>query len=261
MNPTGCTRAVWFVCVIVFLAGCSDGGTGRAAQSSPGGDSAVAASTTDSAWVTPSFDPDSFVVRVDNPWFPLVPGMVFSFAGKSDEGAETGTVEVTQDTKTILGVVTTVVHDRVMVGGKLAEETFDWYAQDRAGNVWYFGEDTREYQGGKVTSTEGSWEAGKDGAKPGIVMLARPQVGAMYRQEDAPGTAEDMAKVEQLTATAQVPYGSFSGVLQTAEWVPRAPGNRELKYYVKGVGVVLEVDDHEQERIELVSVSGPGKSR
>jgi len=261
MNPTGRTVAGPFICMIVLLAGCADGGTGRAARSasSSGGDSVVAASTTDTAWVTPSFDPDSFVVRVDNPWFPLVPGMVFSFAGESDEGTETGTVEVTHDTKTILGVVTTVVHDRVVVGGTLAEETWDWYAQDRAGNVWYFGEDTREYQRGKVTSTEGSWEAGKDGAKAGIVMLARPRVGAMYRQEDAPGRAEDMAKVETFAASVQVPYGSFSGVLQTAEWEPRAPGNREFKYYVKGVGVVLEMDEHEQERIELVGVSGPGK--
>jgi hypothetical protein len=249
--------------MMALTAGCGGGGTGQATRSasSSGGDSAVAASTTDSVWVTPPFDPDSFVVRVDHPWFPLVPGTVFAFAGRSDEGTETDTVEVTRDTKTIFGVVTTAVHDRVTAGGKLVEDTWDRYAQDRAGNVWYFGEDTKEYRGGKVVSTGGSWEAGKNGAKAGIVMLARPQVGDMYRQEDAPGTAEDLAKVERLAASVQVPYGRFSGALQTAERNPLERGSRELKYYVKGVGVVLEVDEQEHERIELVSVTGPGKSR
>ena len=263
MKPTGRLVSGMFISITALTVGCADGGTGGASRSasSSGGDSAVAVSATDSAWVTPAFDRDAFVVRVDNPWFPLVPGTVFAFAGKSDEGSETDTVEVMRDTKTILGVVTTVVHDWVTAGGKRVEDTFDWYAQDQAGNVWYFGEDTREYHGGKVVSTEGSWEAGKDGAKAGIVMLAQPKVGDMYRQEDAPGTAEDMARVERLAASASVPYGRFSGLLQTAEWMPRAPRNHEFKYYMKGIGVVLEVDESEHERIELVSVSGPGNSR
>src|SRR5580765_2672143 len=144
MNPTGRVVAGVLTCILALNLGCADGGTGKTTRSasSSGGDSAVAASTTDSAWVTPPFDPDSFVVRVDHPWFPLVPGTVFAFAGRSDEGSTTDTVEVTRETKTILGVVTTVVHDRVSAGGRRVEDTFDWYAQDRAGNVWYFGEDT-----------------------------------------------------------------------------------------------------------------------
>jgi hypothetical protein len=120
--------------------------------------------------------------------------------------------------------------------GKLIEKTYDWFAQDNKGTVWYFGEDTKEYENGKVVSTKGSWEAGVDGAKPGILMPAEPKVGHSYHQEYYPGEAMDMARVLSFDASVRVPYGSFDHVLETKEWTPLQPGFFEKKYYVRGVG-------------------------
>jgi hypothetical protein len=136
---------------------------------------------------TQAIDPTMFVDHVDNPFLPWVVGTKFVF-----DGTEHVEVTVLPDTKEILGVATTVVRDQVFHGSELIEDTLDWYAEDRQGNVWYFGEQTAEYENGKVTSTEGSWEGGVDGAQPGIVMLAQPQVGDTYRQEYLQGEAEDL---------------------------------------------------------------------
>jgi hypothetical protein len=113
-----------------------------------------------------------------------------------------------------------------------------WYAQDRDGNVWSFGEDTKELEGGKVVKTEGSWEAGKDGALPGIIMEADPQVGDRYRQEYYEGEAEDMAEVLSVDERTTVPHGSFEGVLETKDWTPLEPGIVEHKHYARGVGTI-----------------------
>ncbi len=129
-----------------------------------------------------------------------------------------------------------MVDDRAWEGGQLIEKTYDWFAQDKEGTVWYFGEDTKEYENGEVVSTKGSWEAGVDGAKPGIIMQADPKVGQTYRQEYYPGEAEDMAKVLSLDASVTVPYGFFDHVLETKEWTPLQPVFFEKKYYVRGVG-------------------------
>jgi len=203
----------------------------------------------------PRFDPDDFVRRVDNPFFPLVPGTVYKYAGKTDEGVETIEVRVTHETKRILGVRTIVVTDRAYLDGELVEDTIDWFAQDEAGNVWYFGEDTKELVDGVVVSTEGSWLAGEDGARPGIYMLARPRVGVAYPQERATGVAEDRARIVSLNETVSVTYGTFRRCLQTFDDSPLEPDAREFKYYARGIGLVLEVAEPEGERIELVSVS------
>jgi hypothetical protein len=137
-----------------------------------------------------------------------------------------------------MGVECVVVSDKAWENGKLIEQTYDWHAQDKKGNVWYFGEDTKEYNNGKVTSTKGSWEAGVDGAKPGIIMQAHPKVGQSYRQEYYKGEAEDMAKAISLDESVRVPYGSFDGVLETKEWTPLEPSYAEHKYYARGVGQV-----------------------
>jgi hypothetical protein len=121
----------------------------------------------------------------------------------------------------------------------LRESTRDWYAQDADGNVWYFGEDTKEYEGGEVTSTAGSWEAGVDGAVPGIIMKADPKVGDVYQQEYLAGEAEDMAEVLEMDASVEVPYSSFNHVIKTKEWTPLEPGVVEEKYYAPGMGLVL----------------------
>jgi hypothetical protein len=188
----------------------------------------------------PRFDPANFVDVIDNPYFPLSPGTELVYKGISDGEHEVIEITVTNDTKTILGITATVVRDQVFVAGELAEDTFDWYAQDRQGNVWYLGEDTKEYEKGKVVSTEGSWEAGVDGAQPGIIMLADPLSADTYRQEFYEGEAEDLARVVSLDESVTVPQGSFDQVLKTEEWTPLQPKLLENKFYARGVGVVLE---------------------
>jgi len=188
----------------------------------------------------PVIDPSSFVSRIDNQFFPLTPGTRYIFEGVSADGNEHNEVNVTSETKTILGVTCVVVKDRVLLNGELVEATLDWYAQDKDGDVWYFGEDSKEYSGGVVVSTEGSWEAGVDGAQPGIVMKAHPAVGDKYRQEYYKGQAEDMAEVLALNTSANVTYGSFTNCLETKEWTPLERGVVENKYYAPGIGVVLE---------------------
>ena len=191
-----------------------------------------------SARKTPDFDPGGFVPVVDNRYFPLRPGTRFVYVGTEDGEPERIVADVTHRQKTILGVKVVVVLDRVFLAGTLKEKTLDWYAQDKHGNVWYLGEDSKEYEDGKVVSTAGSWEAGKDGARAGIIMLAHPHAGQIYQQEFASGVAEDMAQVLSLHASASVPYGSFRHCLKTAETTPLEPGAKEIKLYCRGVGFV-----------------------
>lgn len=201
----------------------------------------------------PHIDPDNFVTTIDNAYFPLKPGTSFVYEGNTGDGLERIEVSVTSDTKKILGVDCTVVRDTVTVGGELAEDTYDWYAQDKEGNVWYFGEDSKEYEGGKVVSTRGSWEAGLNGAQPGIIMKARPVVGEKYRQEYDKGNAEDMAEVVSLSESVTVRTGSYDNCLKTREWTPLEPGVEEYKYYAPGVGQILETPvDDESQRVELI---------
>jgi hypothetical protein len=204
-------------------------------------------------------DPGDFVGRVDNPWFPLVPGTTFVYRGVKDGKSARDVVTVTHATKTIRGVHCTAVRDRLYLAGRLEERTTDWYAQDRRGNVWYFGEATAELdRAGHVTSTEGSWLAGRDGAQAGIFMTARPMVGQSRRQEYYKGHAEDHFAVVSLRARVSVPYTSSNRALLTKEWTPLEPGTLDHKYYVRGIGNVKEVTvKGPLERSELVSVQRP----
>lgn len=181
-----------------------------------------------------------FVSSVDNHYFPLVPGTTLVYRGMSDSEREVVTIEVTDETKEILGITCVVVKDTVEVAGEVHELTFDWYAQDVDGNVWYMGEDTKEFEDGKVASTEGSWEAGVDGALPGVIMPANPEVGLAYTQEHYAGEAEDKGKVVALGETVRVPLGSFDDVLVTEDWTPLEPRFLEHKHYAPGIGVVFE---------------------
>jgi hypothetical protein len=189
----------------------------------------------------------------------LTPGTTFVYEGTKDGESQRDEVVVTQRTKVILGVTCAVVSDVATHDGKPLEATEDWYAQDKDGNVWYFGEDTKEYdEHGKVASTEGSWEAGVDGAQPGIVMPAHPQVTDSYRQEFYQGHAEDMFWVLSLSQKIAVPYGSYRGALLTMEWTRLEPKVIDQKYYVAGVGLILETSaSGPRERTQLVSVTGP----
>ena len=213
--------------------------------------------SSDSAGVVyqPQIDPANFVDVIDNPFFPYTPGTKYIYEGETQDGLERIEVEILDETREVMGVTTTVIRDTVSLDGKLVEDTFDWYAQDKEGNVWYFGEDSKEYENGKVVSTEGSWEAGVDGAEPGIMMQANPQVGQVYRQEYYVGEAEDMAGVLSLSESESVPYGSFDNLLMTREWTPLEPGMVEHKYYAPGVGLILEVVvEGGSGRVELIQI-------
>ena len=192
----------------------------------------------------PSFDKDNFhhPTKITNKYMPLRPGTTYFYEGTKDGLPTSDKVIVTHQTKKIIGVRVVVVRDQAFdENGKLVEDTFDWYAQDDAGNVWYFGEDTKELDPntGHVISTEGSWKAGVNGAKPGVIMEANPQVGDRYRQEFATPVAEDRAKVLSLQASVCVTFGCFDGnLLETKEWTPLERGVVEHKYYAPGVGNV-----------------------
>jgi hypothetical protein len=204
-------------------------------------------------------NPRDFVARVDNPWFPLLPGTTFVYRGVKDGKTARDVVTVTHATRTIQGVRSTAVADRLYLAGRLEERTTDWYAQDRRGNVWYFGEATGELdRAGHVTSTEGSWLAGHNGAKAGIYMTARPTVGQSRLQEYYKGHAEDHFAVVSLRARVSVPYTTSNRALLTKEWTPLEPGTLDHKYYVRGIGNVKEVTvKGPLERSELVSVHRP----
>jgi outer membrane murein-binding lipoprotein Lpp len=213
--------------VLVLTAGCTSSSQEHKASKQE------KASTQEQAYA-PHINPAEFTTKVDNEYFPLKPGTTFLYEG----GQERGEMSVTSETKKVMSVECVVVDHKEWEGDQLIEKTYDWFAQDEEGNVWYFGEDTKEYKNGKVTTTKGSWEAGVDGAKPGIIMQAHPKVEQSYRQEYYKGEAEDKAKVLRLNDSVTVPYGSFDHVLVTKEWTPLEPSYHEHKYYARGVGQV-----------------------
>jgi len=202
-----------------------------------------------------TLDPADFTTEIDNPYWPMRPGSRWVYRETDAEGnVQRNDVTVTHRTKTISGIEAVVVHDVVREERDVTEDTFDWYAQDADGNVWYLGEDTREYEHGKLKTTEGSWEAGVDGALAGIVVPARPRPGLTYREEYYEGHAEDGAQTLTLNAHAQVPYGTFDHMLQTRNFSPLEPDVVEEKLYARGVGVVLELTvSGGSDRSELLS--------
>jgi len=191
---------------------------------------------------SPKIDPAAFSTTIDNPYFPMTPGTRTIYQANTTDGPQRTTTEVTRDTKTIMGVATVVVRDAVSLGGKTTEDTFDWYAQDRDGSVWYFGEATKKPENG-TADTAGSFEAGVNGALPGIVMPGHPEIGDRYRQEYAKGVAEDTGEVLSLTGSETTPLtGPAEELLVTKDTDlldPTGPG--ENKYYARGVGLILTV--------------------
>jgi hypothetical protein len=190
-------------------------------------------------------NPADFTTRIDNPYWPMRPGSRWVYRETDPEGTKQKVVvTVTSKTKKIAnGVTARVVHDVVSESGDFVEVTDDWYAQDRCGNIWYLGEATKEYENGKVVSTEGSFEAGVDGAQAGVILPARPRAGMQYRQEYYAGHAEDKAAVVSTREHVEVPFGFFKQgrVLMTRELNPLTPKILEYKFYAKGVGPVLAI--------------------
>jgi hypothetical protein len=197
-----------------------------------------------------------FVGRVTNPWFPLQRGTTYVYTGVKDGRRGRDVVRVTHEQKMIRGVRCTAVSDLLYLDDHLAERTTDWYAQDRAGNVWYFGEATAELdQAGQVTSREGTWRAGVDGARAGIFMPVHPKVGKSYRQEYYKGHAEDHFAVVSVSESVVVPYTAATHALLTKEWTPLEPDTLDHKTYIRGVGLAKEeAVKGGDERFELADV-------
>jgi hypothetical protein len=202
----------------------------------------------------PAIDPANFVATVDNPYFPLTPGTRFVYEGQTAQGLEHDEFFVTHNTKLILGVTCVEVHDTVQTAGELTEDTLDWFAQDKDGNVWYFGESTMELAGGRPTTLEGTFTAGVDGAEPGIVMEAHPKVGDFYRQEFDLRNAEDFAEVTSLSEPVTAGGVSYPSCLKTLETTPLEPDLMENKFYAPNVGNVLTVDATTGERSDLIRI-------
>ena len=202
----------------------------------------------------PKIDPANFQTKVDHPYFPLVPGTVFHYIEKAGGETSENDVTVTHDTKTIMGVKCVVVHDVLSQKGRVTEDTYDWYAQDKQGNVWYFGEATKEFKEGGAVDTAGSWEAGVNG-QPGMIMPANPKPGEPYRQEYSPNNAEDMGQIVAVGETVTVPAGTFKGCVKTKDWSLLESGS-ENKWYAKGVGVV-QAKSTVGEFATLISIKRP----
>jgi len=239
-------------CLVLVLGACGDDDSGNGSQNTTaaaGGDSSLPQGSD-----PVNLDPADFTTEIDNPYWPMTPGN--RWVSRSSE--ERIVVEVTDRRKTVTGgIEAAVVRDTVTDNnGDLVEVTDDWYAQDRDGNIWYLGEDVKDYKGGKVVSTGGSWEHGVDGAVAGIAIPADPQRGVTYRQEYYEGEAEDRAEVLSVDARVIVPAGEFEGCLQTSDTTPLEPGVEERKYYARGVGPVLnEKVSPERFREELLRYS------
>ena len=231
------------------LGGCTSSGgppTPHATRSTPSSASVLAPLH---GSYSPSIDPADFVRTIDNRYWPLVPGTGYRYEGVRGETRQLDDEVVLHGTKQILGVTCTVVRDTVSEGGRPVERTFDWYAQDRQGNVWYMGEESLELKNGHMVKASDSWESGVNGAKPGIIMPGAPRPGDAYRQEYyPPGEALDQARVLTLDGHLTVPYGAFSHVLVTSERSPLEP-QTEQKYYAPGLGEVAErvVKGHHEE--------------
>ena len=193
---------------------------------------------------TVNLDPADFVEAVYNPYFLLLPGTIYIYEAKTQDKLERVEVEVLDETKLIMGITASIVRDTVYLDGELIEDTFDWYAQDKDGNVWYMGEAVKNYENGQFTDTAGSWEAGVNGALPGIIMYADPavHVGETYQQEYYQGEAEDMAEVLSAKEHVNIPFGTYDQVVQTKDFTPLEPDVIENKYYARGIGLIKTVD-------------------
>ena len=251
-------------------AGCTESTSppgGVAATSRPGADPPAPPATgaAGSRATVPSrvpagtpIGPANFVPGIDNPYLPLVPGTRFTYRGVIDGEPETVVVQVTRQTKLVYGVPAVVVRDTVTTAGELAEDTFDWFGQDRAGNVWYLGEAVKDFANGQVVGTAGSWQAGRAGAQARHPDAGPAQGGRRYQQEIAKGEAEDRARVVSVNERVTVPFGSFTGVVKIEETTPLEPNVLEYKYYARGVGLILAEEVRgEKGRSELVAVARP----
>jgi hypothetical protein len=241
--------------VLPLLAACQSSSTTAAKPSASAAGPSSSATPSATAY-DPKIDPATFTTTITNPYFPLKPGTKAIYDGTKDGVPQHVEVSVLPTTRTILGVRCVVVSDVVTSKKALAEKTTDWYAQDAQGNVWYFGEDSKDYTNGVVTSTHGTWEAGVDNAKPGIIMQANPQPGDFYRQEYRPKVAEDIAKIIQLNATLRLPARTYTNVLVTEDRDPLNPDLIQHKSYAPGIGMIKteRLGNNHHELLQLTKI-------
>lgn len=241
-------QTIEFLLSVLILTGC-----GAPSTTSP------PSTETAGAEYVVNITPADFVEEVDNPYFPLPVGATYVYRSITEEAIERIEVEVLPESRMVMGIRATVVLDRVYLGGQLVEDTYDRYAQDKDGNVWYLGEEVKNYENGQLRDTAGSWEAGIDGALPGMIMYANPagHVGEVYRQEYYKGKAEDMAELLSAAESVTVPYGSFENVIQTKDYTPLEPDLLEHKYYANGIGMIKTVDLNTGEEVVLIEFAAP----
>ncbi len=253
-------------CIVLLLSACSNGGSSGSGGGSSSSSAGSPAPTGPTSTTAPSLEPYSvrinpsdFTNVVTNPYFKLTPGSTRTYAGNKDGVPLQAVFKVLRQTKTIIGVKCVVVQDTVTLNGSLEEQTLDWFAQDSKGNVWYFGEDSKDYKNGVVVSTTGTWMSGVNGGQPGIVMQAAPTPGPSYIEEYLPGVAEDHAQVVKTSASISVPTGSYTNVVITRNTNPLDPSLLEHKFYASGVGMVYETKHYggsHMEIMRLVKVTG-----
>jgi hypothetical protein len=225
-------RSIAVAIAVLALAACGGGGS-KSKSSSP--------SSLPQGTKPVKLDPADFTTNIDNPYWPMRPGSHWVYREVENGETQRVDVTVTNQTKTLAGIEARVVHDRVSRNGETLEDTYDWYAQDSAGNLWYLGEDTAEYENGKLKTKEGSWAAGVDGAEPGVVVPASPKQGMTYREEYYASHAEDGAEVLGVNSQVQVPFGRFKNAMLTRNFSTIEPTVEEMKLYAKGVGPVMEL--------------------
>jgi hypothetical protein len=255
----GIATHLWIAALVAIAAWAAACGSGSSKHASTAGTTTTGgASQTTTAPYQPKIDPASFSTNIRNKYFPLKPGTTFILDGVRDGQPMHTEMIVTNETKVIMGVTCVVIRDTVTSNGALVEKTTDWYAQEAGGDVWYFGEATAEYANGNVSNTQGSWEAGVDGAQPGIVMKANPKVGDSYRQEYRPGQAEDMAKVVRIDPSRQVPAGTYHEVVVTEDTDPLSPDKIDEKRYAPSAGMIYtkRIRTGHSEESSLTSVHG-----
>jgi len=235
----------------MLCAGCTSATTpSTTSPSTPALESSPAATTSAPEATLPTgaepvnLNPADFTADITHQYWPMKPGTRWTYRDVDEKGeVQTVVVVATAETKKLAnGVTARVVRDTVSAEGELVEDTFDWYAQDSAGNVWYMGEDTAEFENGKIASREGSFEAGVGGALPGILLPAEPQVGQKYRQEYLKGAAEDNGEVLGINQLVEVPAGRYSDALLTRDTTNLEPDVVEYKLYAPDIGPVLAVD-------------------
>lgn len=235
----------------ILCAGCTSATAPSATSpSTPALESSPAATTSAPESTLPigsepvNLDPADFTADITHPYWPMKPGTRWTYRDVDEKGeVQTVVVVATAETKKLAnGITARVVRDTVRSDGELVEDTLDWYAQDSAGNVWYMGEDTAEFENGKIASREGSFEAGVGGALPGILLPAEPQIGQKYRQEYLKGEAEDNGEVLGVNQLVEVPTGSYSDALLTRDTTNLEPDVVEYKLYAPDIGPVLALD-------------------